>query len=59
MQTLARKLSFEYKQLKKLLALCKEQHDSITFDYIAKSPAPYRFNVYNKIDIKNESDEEN
>ena len=48
-QTLARKLSFEYKQLKKLLALCKEQHDSITFDYIAKSPAPYRFNVYNKI----------
>lgn len=50
-QTLARKLSLEYKQLKKFLSLCKDDHDSITFDYIADSPSMYRFNIYKPVKV--------
>ena len=48
-QTLARKLSVSYKRLKKLLDLCKSNHDSITFDEIANSPAELRLNIYDPI----------
>lgn len=50
-QTLSRKLNFEYKQLKTFLSICKSDHDAITFDYIANSPAPYRFNIYEKVNV--------
>ena len=50
-QTISRKLSFDYKQLKKFLSICKTEHDSLTFDYIANSPAPYRYNIYKRVDV--------
>jgi hypothetical protein len=50
-QTLARKLSFEYKQLQKFLSICKDDHDSMTFDYIPNSPSVYRFNIYKPVKV--------
>jgi GTPase SAR1 family protein len=50
--TLARKLSVSYKRLQKLLSLCKNKHDSITFDYIEDSPAELRYNIFTPIKEK-------
>lgn len=48
-QTMARKLSFEYQQLKMFLNICKIDHDSVTFDYIPNSLAPVRLNIYKPV----------
>lgn len=47
--TLARKMSVSYKRLKALMTLCKNKHDSITFDNTDNSRHPLRLNIYQDI----------
>jgi hypothetical protein len=49
-RTLAQKMGTNSKSLEHYLSLCKNRHDSITFDYIEDSPMPVRKNIFENIE---------
>lgn len=50
-QYMADNLGFPKAVLVKLFALCKSNHDNLTFDYSDQTPYPVRFNVINEVEL--------
>lgn len=58
LRVLAQKMGQNQYYLEKLLGLCKDKHENITFDSTADTPYPIRKNFFTKINVKTSEDDE-